>query len=370
MEIGSIYEINPKVIADDSVDKGVVRLTEVEKYNKKYIRYTQSGREAIAWALRSLEISEPGIRKECLMPAYMCDSVFFPFVHAGWKLHFYHIGKNFQASEEELRSLVEHIRPGLLFIHPYYGVDTWKPMRSLLKEWRGRGIHVMEDVTQSYYLEGAGLEADYVIGSLRKWYPIPDGGFVASDLPISMEELPAGGEFSMEKWKILTSKWEYLHGNGSEAERKARKEEYLKHNRVMEEWLDEWESVHEISEISKKLLRSEDEEHSKKCRNTNYRYLSEALQEFEYLITIFPTPEEGIAPLYFPIYVKEREKLQEFLRKKDIYAPVLWPVGKENKEHLSEAERYIYENLLVLPMDQRYGENEMKRMIEAIREYT
>lgn len=46
------------------------------------------------------------------------------------------MNKNLEAEEEELRRLIGLERPGLLFIHAYYGVDTWKPMRSLLKEWK------------------------------------------------------------------------------------------------------------------------------------------------------------------------------------------------------------------------------------------
>ena len=54
----------------------------------------------------------------------------------------------------------------------------------------------MEDVTQSYYLEGAGEEADYVVGSLRKWYPLPDGGFVASKEPLAGEMAVLEKEFT------------------------------------------------------------------------------------------------------------------------------------------------------------------------------
>lgn len=61
---------------------------------------------------------------------------FFPFQWEGWEICFYHLNKNLEAEEEELRRLIGLERPGLLFIHAYYGVDTWKPMRSLLKEWK------------------------------------------------------------------------------------------------------------------------------------------------------------------------------------------------------------------------------------------
>ena len=78
MEIGSIYEISPDAAAGTDREAALppLRLKEVEKYGKKYCRFTGSGREAIALALRSLEADRPGLNKCCLLPAYMCDSVF------------------------------------------------------------------------------------------------------------------------------------------------------------------------------------------------------------------------------------------------------------------------------------------------------
>ncbi|TCL59446.1 UDP-2,4-diacetamido-2,4,6-trideoxy-beta-L-altropyranose hydrolase [Kineothrix alysoides] len=370
MEIGSIYEIDPENISAGRLGgTAELYLKEVEKYNKKYCAYTQSGREAIAWALRSLEENEPEILKECLMPAYMCDTVFFPFEQEGWKLHFYHIGKNLEAAQEELRKQIEHIRPGLLFIHPYYGMDTWKPMRSLLKEWRSQGLHIMEDVTQSYYLEETGAEADYVIGSLRKWYPLPDGGFVASDMPLSKKELQDSGEFTQSRLELLTDKWDYLYGGKDEGEKRALKEAYLKKNKEMEEWLDKNSDVNSISEISREILDRENEGMCKRRRNENYKQLHQVFQDTKSVRPVFKYPEEKSAPLYFPVYAKEREEFQEFLRKRDVYAPVLWPVGKENEGYLSMEERYIFDHLLALPMDQRYGSEAMEQIRNAIFDY-
>ena len=216
---------------------------ETEKYGKKHICLTASGREAIALALKSLAINRPQLPKRCLLPAYMCDTVFFPFERAGWDIHFYHLNKELEADEESLRAQIEQVRPGLLFIHPYYGVDTWKSMRSLLHAWREQGICIMEDMTQSYYLEGVGAEADYVVGSLRKWYAIPDGGFVTTDEALPEGDLLPNKEFTEKRMELLTQKWEYLYGEGNPEEKKALKADYLGKNRAMEEWLDEYAGI-------------------------------------------------------------------------------------------------------------------------------
>ncbi len=389
MEIGSIYEVNPALAETAGAeDGGKLSLAEVRKYGKEYCVYTASCREAIALALKSLEEHREDIPKRCLLPAYMCDSVFIPFVRAGWELHFYHIDKRLAVRAEELCRRIDEVRPGLLFIHPYYGVDTWKAVRPLFRGWKAQGICIMEDVTQSYYLDGAGAEADYVVGSLRKWYPVPDGGFVASKEWIPDKWLEGEAAYVKMRLEALEEKWRYLNGAGSSVsvsksleERQKIKAKFLEKNREAEGELDRYQGITGLSHTAEHILKETDEEAAKERRRENYRYLygklcgktrfSPVLQMGEEGAGMGTgsTREEGAAPLYFAVYVKEREKLQEYLRERDIYAPVLWPVGTENGGDLSEDETYIYGHILALPMDQRYGMEEMRRIAEVMEEY-
>lgn len=370
MEIGSIYEINPETVTGaDTYNASAFRLLEIEKYNKKNIRFTASGREAIALALKSLLKNRPGISKRCLLPAYMCDTVFFPFEHAGWEIHFYHIEKNLEADEKNLCDRIASVQPGLLFIHPYYGIDTWKSLRPLLKTWQQQGICIMEDVTQSYYLRNAQWEADYVIGSLRKWYPVPDGGFAASNDPFPEERLSENRKLTDEKLALLVQKWSYLYSTENAQKKKEIKDDYLQKNRALEAWLDCYDGIGALSRESMKILSSVNEENCRSRRNVNYNYLRENLGS---QTQFFPIPFEETseaAPLYFPVYVQDREDLQKFLIKHEIYAPVLWPIGKENADHLTQAEGYIYDHILALPVDQRYGQAEMQHMAEVLKKY-
>lgn len=419
MEIGSIYEIDPGVWqrGSETAEAGRrLRLVEVEKYRKKHISYTASGREAIALALKSLEENRRDVAKRCLLPAYMCDTVFFPFERAGWEIYFYHIDRKMCADTAEIDRLIEQVRPGLIFIHPYYGVDTWKSARSLLHEWKAQGICIMEDMTQSYYLENAGLEADYCVGSLRKWYAVPDGGFVASDEALSEIMCAGSGEsgagangesadsgekretlddlrseaetltmeresfgsneiFVRTRREMMTRKWEYLHGQGDPQERRALKEDYLKKNREMEAWLDDYAGISAMSDESAYILSLEDEAACRERRRENLAYLHKELARLNeklacrtQFVPVFDTIQ-GAASLYYPVYAGNRDELQRFLAVNGVYAPTLWPIGKENADCLSEDERYIYEHILALPIDQRYGIEEMRRVVEVLEQY-
>lgn len=384
MEIGSIYELNPGFI-EDGLTKSAEpsKLGEAEKYDKKYIRYTASGREAIALALKSFEKEHPTASKRCLLPAYMCDCVFFPFERAGWELYFYHLDRKLEANIVELDKLIEQTGPALIFIHPYYGVDTWRSVRPFFRRWRAQGICIMEDVTQSYYLQNVGKEADYCVGSLRKWYAVPDGGFVASDAELPDEGLAPNEEFVRKKGELLRSKWEYLHGQMDEGKRRALKAEYLQRNRETEAWLDAYDGISVMSEESAAVLSQINEKECEGRRKENCAYLHEHLAGRTQFVPVFGrayendkmqgTSERGgitdAAPLYYPVYAADRDEMQKFLALRGIYAPTLWPVGEENIGVLSPDERYIYEHILALPIDQRYGIAEMQRVLEVLDQY-
>lgn len=374
MEIGSIFEINPNWIENaKKTQGGTLRLKEVDKYGKKNTLYTASGRQAIAAALKSIEKNRPELQKKCLMPAYMCDTVFFPFEQNGWELVFYHIDRDMKADEVGLRELMECEKPGVLFIHAYYGVDTWKELRKVLQEYRRLGWILMEDMTQAYYLREADVRADYIVGSLRKWYSVPDGGFLTTNEEVYEELLHEDSYFTAERIKMLTSKWEYLeklkNRKDNNEELQAQKADYLALNRSMEEYLDKNEKVMAISDISAAMLAMLDEEKDFRQRNANYRLLYQGFKDRKSVRNVIPKLIEDAAPLYLPVYAKDREKIQQFFREQDIYVPVLWPIGMENADILCEDEKYIFSHLLAIPMDHRYGEKEMKKIIAVLDEY-
>ncbi len=373
MEIGSFFEINPATVKKGG-EASTLHLSQVDKYGKEHCCYTASGREAIELALISLERERPDIRKRCLLPAYMCDCVFLPFLHRGWELVFYSVDRELEAAGEEIFRLALEHDTGLIFIHPYYGADTCAGLRRQLAGLRRSGVLVMEDVTQSYYLEEAGKDADFVVGSLRKWYAVPDGGFVASDIPLAEDVLETGEEYARERLVPLVQKWEYLKekerrtGGALTAGWLPRKAEYLKRNRNLENALDCYQGVRRISRISAEILSRVDEEGARRRREENYHALYQHICGMKRLWAILPEKETH-APLYLPVYVKERDSLQRFLAGYGIYAPVLWPVGEENKDFLQGDGTYIFEHMLALPIDQRYDAGDMEQLAEVLALY-
>lgn len=230
----------------------------------------------------------------------------------------------------------------------------------------------MEDVTQSYYLKEAGQDADFVVGSLRKWYAVPDGGFVVSDFPLAEDVLESGDDYARERLIPLVRKWEYLMERQEKdvppAGLQAEKEAFLKRNRALEEDLDRYQGVRRMSRVSATILAGMNESAAAGRRAENYRLLYEKIRGMKRLWPVLGGGKEA-AGLYLPIYARERDGLQRFLGERGIYAPVLWPIGEENRDCLQGEETYIFEHMLALPVDQRYGAAQMEEIAATLSLY-
>ena len=69
--------------------------------------------------------------------------------------------------------------------------------------------------------------------------------------------------------------------------------------------------------------------------------------------------------LFFPVYVKDRTVFQKKMAQQEIYAPVLWQVHTD-KVLINDNIRRIYQEILMLPIDQRYGISDMERIVTVI----
>lgn len=68
----------------------------------------------------------------------------------------------------------------------------------------------------------------------------------------------------------------------------------------------------------------------------------------------------------YPLYIENGDKIRQKLRLLKIYIPVLWPnVLNDCKEN--QCEYRMAKNILPLPCDQRYKEEEMIYMAEQIK---
>jgi hypothetical protein len=72
-------------------------------------------------------------------------------------------------------------------------------------------------------------------------------------------------------------------------------------------------------------------------------------------------------PLFVPIFIKngQRDELQNYLSKYDVYCPIHWPVPDAYRS----IRNYLYESGISLVCDQRYAIDDMRYVARLIKEF-
>ena len=323
------------------------------------VQFFKSGRNAIKALCQNIDTTN----KTVLLPIYTCETVIEPFVDEGWTLFFYRLKRNLSVDIESLKELVEKERPSAILYHHYFGFQTFDA-KDLLKEYAKKGIVIVEDLTQILLSEECCDTADYYVTSFRKFFAIPDGGALISRNPLKNVTVnPADINIAETAIEAFSMKSEYF--SEMNAEKKLRfREKY----RVLHTMISQNSMLAEMNDISMNILHSVDYDIICEKRRSNYMWLCEKLKSIEGIEPVISKPVDDNTPLYFPVYVEDREKFQKYLASKNIYCPVVWPKPKQIAE-MDEDTLYMYGHMICIPIDQRYGIEEMNVVIKTIREY-
>jgi len=76
---------------------------------------------------------------------------------------------------------------------------------------------------------------------------------------------------------------------------------------------------------------------------------------------------ENECPLTFPVKAEDRDRLRAYLISRKIYCAVHWPLRGTPMEAANAA--FISDHELSLPIDQRYGADEMRYLLDCLRKY-
>ena len=168
-EIGSIFPLDSKTISQAEVLSA--------KYSNKRFYYSLC-REA----LFDIAVSIQKSNKTVLIPAYTCQTVITPFEEVGWNCIYYSIKKNLRIDIQSLTTLIKNFSPTVLVVHPYFGMELNNQEETALQQISEKGIKIVLDLTQCIFSKRRYPFITYTIGSYRKWFPIPDGGFMERNI--------------------------------------------------------------------------------------------------------------------------------------------------------------------------------------------
>lgn len=356
-EIGSNFWLDPeKHFQDKSIGSPL-------QFNCKGSDYVwlSTGRSAIKFVINTIESRNPNLKKVAVLPSFTCDTVFEPFLKAGYEVYYYLVEKDLTTTSDAImRTMQEHDASIVLF-HRYFGFDTLDgQVNKMCEVLRGLGKYSIEDCTQCLYSNISRADSDFTVGSIRKWTGTPDGGFAVCREGV-FENKPQISDKELEAAKIKASfaKFRFLF------EHEGNKSEMLAMYREAEDILDKQSAIYALSETSAKVQANLDVENLKSKRKENFRILEKSLKGMIQPVFILGSKE---VPLYFPILVEDKGSLQKHLVSNSIYAPVVWPKDDNQPEQCDGAEN-AYLHLLCIPIDQRYDVDDMIRIVETINNF-
>ena len=342
-----------------------------EKQNGLFPETTQwylSGRSALQAIIKDI-ISNIIIREKntnfrlsVAMPSWCCESMIKPFILAGIDVHFYPVywqDRLIKKISLDALDALDALDTDMLFLMDYFGYTSTQPDLSAYK-----GI-IIRDVTHSIFSVKYS-DADYYFGSLRKWCGIWTGGFAWTRDGHSLfagEERDGASYYIELRKKAMEMKRSYINTVG--ADDNNNNKNYLKIYAQAEKCLDNTVDIFPATERDVLLAEKLDVDGIKSKRRTNAEVLINGLPH-EWLL--FPEIKDVDCPMFVPILVPDgkRNELRQELIENKIYCPVHWPVSEYHR--LSGRNmKGLYDNEISLVCDQRYGEEDMGRMIETIK---
>lgn len=302
-----------------------------EHYHPELLHF-QSARAAFYALLQA------GSPRKVWMPYYICDSMLSPLCEIGVPVSFYSLNSDFSIKDE-----IELLDGEWIFYVNYFGICGAEQNRLLSKYPKGQ---LLFDHSQAFFQKP--LDCLATIYSPRKFFGVPDGGILSTQLKIRNDFVQ--DESSYDRTTHLLKRACFTPEKGYADYQMAESSLHSCQPKGMSTFTDN-------------LLKTIDYAAVKNQRNSNFRYLHEALASVN-KIQIDSMYVDG--PMVYP-FLTDNVSLKSELIQRRIFIPTYWPeVGQRGDSGVFE--RKLLGNLNALPCDQRYSENEMDNILRLIDE--
>lgn len=304
-----------------------LELPQHEEYHKNAIRLN-TGRNCLEYVLRVRGY------KKVYVPYYTCVAVMEPISKLGIAYEYYHINIHF-----EIRDRFTLKEDEALLYTNYYGLKQ-RYVEQLAEK---TGSRLIVDNTQAFYAKPiTGIDTFY---TCRKFFGVPDGAYLYCDKELDNE---IEKDYSYDRVAHLVKRIDLSA------------EEGFKDFRRVDDGLDN-QPIRKMSKLTQRMMKGIDYDSAAKCRRKNYQMLHEALGKENNLELHL---EADAVPMVYP-YLVPVEGLREKLIENKIFVARYWPNVLEWAK-LDDIDYLLAFQMQPLPIDQRYGKDEMGRIIKLI----
>ena len=290
-------------------------------------------RTSLVWLLGNME---PG---RVFLPEFLCDTVRESAENAGYRIARYRLNEDL---EPVWGPDGKPSGSDIFYLVNYYGQRSEEE----IKRYRDEYDTVVVDNCHAFYSRP--VEGVHTIYSLRKFFGVPDGAYVASDINAMTEDLPL--DSSRERANAIIGRLEECAG-AYYAEAKAAEEGFSA------------ETPKRMSLFTQNMVKGIDYEAVRQKRVSNYLALHEMLGSENPFTRSVPE-----CPYAYPYHHRDGMALRKHLVEHKIYVPVLW-AELLDEEHRGSLEYEWSANYVVLPVDQRYDEEDMRYIADVIKRF-
>lgn len=302
-----------------------------KEYHQKALKLN-TGRNALEYILIAKDY------KKIHLPFYSCDALLEPIKKHGLEVSYYHINSDF---EPIIQNIELSNNEAFVYIN-YFGICD-----NIVKKLAKKINNLIIDNSQAFYSKA--LPKIDTFYSPRKFFGVPDGAYlyVSSLIDKKLE------------YDISYNRCLHLLGRIDKSP-----EEFYESFKCTEDLLKN-QHIKQMSKLTRRILKSIDYSNVRKIRRNNFNYIHKHLKNFN---KIKIKLNNYSVPMIYPFLFDKGKLLKENLIKNKIYCATYWPNVKDmiNK---NTWEYFLYENLVAIPIDQRYGTKEMKKILSIIWKY-
>lgn len=289
-------------------------------------------------ALEYILMQEKYIPKQVYLPYYTCKVVLEPLERLQIPVQFYHINQQF-----EIDSLPILKEDECIIVNNYFGIKD-EYVDTLMSHYASKMI---VDDAQAFYHDNNNIHMK-AFYSPRKFVGVPDGGIasVTQNIHIDLEQ-----DYSTDRSIHLLRRLD----KGAEAGF----EEFKKDDADLS-----LQPMRKMSNLTKRILELVNFEEIKKRRRLNFKILHDTLGTKNLLEV--PDMDSFSCPMVYP-FLSNQPELRKKLIDNRIFVATYWPNVFEWC-NADSVEHHLAQSLLPLPIDQRYDETDMVRILHIINE--
>lgn len=286
------------------------------------------GRSALEYLCEAKKI------EKLYLPYFLCSSVADLCEKIGVGYEYYHINERFEPIYEGKLEESEW-----LYIVNFYGqIDN-----DSLQLWKKKYNRIIVDSAQSYFQKP--IEGIDTIYTCRKYFGVADGAFLYTDMVLN-RSLPVDESFN--RMHFLLGRYERTANEFYN--------EYVANNKLFAS-----EPIKQMSHLTENLLRGINYEKVAVRRQNNFDILNEEFYKINEL-----NLKSVYGAFMYPLLLKNGLEIRKTLQKEKIYIPTLWPNVLEECP-LDSLEYHFAADILPIPVDQRYGREDMRYLVEVIK---